>query len=60
MLQYPLSSSQKAAIKNLPHAKKILDDSQPVVEIKESQFGNATGDMAYLSKLAVNEGTKVY
>ena len=60
MLQYPLSSSQKAAIKNLPHAKKILADSQPVVEIKESEFGKATGDMAYLSKLAVNGGTKVY
>ena len=59
-LQYLHSSSQKAAIKNLLHAKKILADSQPVVEIKESEFGNATGDMAYLSKLAVNGGTKVY
>lgn len=60
MLQYPLSSSQKAAIKNLPHAKKILDDSQPVVEIKESEFGSATGDMAFISKLVVNGGTKAY
>lgn len=59
-LQCLHSSSQKAAIKNLPHAKKILDDSQPLVEIKESEFGKATGDMAYLSKLAVNGGTKVY
>ena len=60
MLQYPLSSSQKAAIKNLPHAKKILADSQPVVEIKESEFGSATGDMAFISKLVVNGGTKAY
>lgn len=59
-LQCLHSSSQKAAIKNLPHAKKILADSQPVLEIKESEFGNVTGDMAYLSKLAVNGGTKVY
>lgn len=59
-LQYPLSGSQKAAIKNLPHAKKILDDSQPVVEIKESEFGSATGDMAFISKLVVNGGTKAY
>lgn len=60
MLQYPLSSSQKAAIKNLPHAKRILADSQPVVEIKESEFGSATGDMAFISKLVVNGGTKAY
>lgn len=60
MLQYPISSSQKAAIKNLPHAKKILADSQPVVEIKESEFGSATGDMAFISKLVVNGGTKAY
>ena len=59
-LQCLHSSSQKAAIKKLPHAKKILDDSQPVDEIKESEFGSATGDMAFISKLVVNGGTKAY
>ena len=37
-----------------------MDDSQPVVEIKESEFGSATGDMAFISKLVVNGGTKAY
>lgn len=37
-----------------------MADSQPVVEIKESEFGSATGDMAFISKLVVNGGTKAY